>query len=159
MIDTDLKLALRRPRIVFVCSGNMVRSAFAELYARHIGVPREISSIATTYRNDRIFPDTARALKRLGVDTDAVDGFVPTHMDEVPEPLDENCVLFAMTHSHLHALADTTHGATTFLMSRILGHGTEIADPVLEGADFGTTFLALERCVDALLIELERAEA
>ena len=45
--------------MLFVCSGNMVRSAFAELYARHLGIPITVHSAATTFRNDSIFPETA----------------------------------------------------------------------------------------------------
>lgn len=160
MIDEELRTALRETqRIVFACSGNMVRSAFAELYARHLEIPRSISSVATTYRNGRIFPETAQALKRLGVSAQAVQGFRPTHIDDAPHLFDGSCILFAMTRSHLHALAGgPADRVPSFLFPRILARKDEIADPVLEGADFGLTFRTLERCTLALLDAL-REEA
>ena len=53
--------------ILFVCTGNMVRSAFAELYARYLGCPLQVSSAATIYRNTEIFPITGFALLARGV--------------------------------------------------------------------------------------------
>ena len=40
----------------FLCSGNVVRSAFAELYARHVGCPLPVDSAATTFQNAELFP-------------------------------------------------------------------------------------------------------
>ena len=44
----DRARALREAEtFVFLCSGNMVRSAFAELYAQHTGFPLPVRSAAT----------------------------------------------------------------------------------------------------------------
>src|SRR5262245_10050158 len=50
-------LLARAPEIVFVCSGNVVRSAFAHLYAVHLGLPRRVRSLATRYRNPVLFAE------------------------------------------------------------------------------------------------------
>jgi len=143
-------------RIVFVCSGNMVRSAFAELYARHIGFPREVASIATTFRNDALYPETFRALRERGLAEDVLRGFRPTHVDDARHLCGPDTLLFAMTRAHLRALRGSpASGCPALLLLEVLGRTGEIADPVLEGADFGETFRTLEHCVEALARELQ----
>ena len=156
-MDPELRHTLDdAQRIVFVCSGNMVRSAFADLYARHIGFPREVASIATTYRNDGLYPETFHALRERGLADGVLRAFRPTHVDDAGHLFDADTVLLAMTHRHLDALRHSpAAGCPAFLLSRVLGREDEIADPVLEGADFGRTFHTVERCVDALARELE----
>ncbi len=157
MIDQELRTVLgEATRIVFVCSGNMVRSAFADLYAKHIGIEREVASVATTYRNNALYPETAAALRQRGIDAGTIRSFRPTHVEDAPELFREGTLLFAMTHSHLHALATSPAShCPVFLFPRILGQELEIADPVLEGADFEVTFRTLGRCVEALRDELQ----
>ena len=141
--------------IVFVCSGNMVRSAFAELYARHLGCPTRVRSAGTTYRNDRIFPETAIALLERGVERLAIEGFRPTHIDDMRPAPSNGAVLFAMTDAHLAELrARPALPANVHLLAEVLGTGGEILDPVLEGASFGRTFESVERCVEALVAAL-----
>ena len=152
MSDESLdSLLARTERIVFVCSGNMVRSAFAELYARHVGLPRELASVATTYRNDALYPETARALRALGLSEETLSSFRPTHVDDAPELFGPGTLLFAMTTGHLRALrTGPAAGRPGLLLPRVLGLDGEIPDPVLEGADFGETFRTVRGCVDAL---------
>ena len=140
--------------IVFVCSGNMVRSAFAEIYARHRGIAVDVSSIATTYRNDGLFPQTRRALRELGISEEVLDGFRPTHMDDLPaaerarlEP-GGSAVVFGMTPAHLAALPDTPRA---HLLEELRGSSSAIPDPVMDGVPFDQTFARVAACVDVLL--------
>lgn len=130
--------------IVFLCSGNMVRSAFAELYARHIGFPRDVLSAATTYRNDAIFPETARALRARGVDDEWIRSFRPTHLDDLRVGPDRSHVFLGMRWHHLDSVE----------AGHLLIPELEIADPVLEGADFAETFAQVVRGVEALRDDL-----
>jgi protein-tyrosine-phosphatase len=129
--------------VVFLCSGNMVRSAFAELYARHAGFPRDVLSAATTYRNDRVFPETALALRARGVDEEWIRSFRPTHLDDLLPRLTGTPVFLGMRHHHLESVDGF-----------LLVPDTEIADPVLEGADFERTFAQVAAGVEALRDEL-----
>lgn len=134
--------------VVFLCSGNMVRSAFAELYARHLGCSRQVRSGATAYRNDRIYPETARALIELGVSAELIDAFRPTHVEDLVPELDGPLVFLGMRQHHLDAMYPwPEHRRRTFL----LDHPREIGDPVLEGADFSETFARLATCVEYLV--------
>ncbi len=150
-----LAAARRASTIVFVCSGNMVRSAFAEVYARHLGCPVPVRSGATTYRNDRIFPETVRALLERGVDRSDVEAFRPTHLDDLLPALDAGAIFLGMTRDHLEELGSHSQlSGPVHLLTEVLGGGGEISDPVLEGADFEETFARVARCVEDLVAAL-----
>jgi protein-tyrosine-phosphatase len=141
-IDPRLRSALRNAScVVFLCSGNMVRSAFAELVARAHGVPLPVRSAGTVFRNDRLLPETAAAARARGVPEAWVRAFRPTHLDDVLATLDARSVVFGMTRTHLEALAARPELAQrAFLLSAVAGDAQEIADPVLENADWDRTF-------------------
>lgn len=140
-------------RLVFVCSGNMVRSAFAELYARHVlELATPVVSCATTYRNERLYPATERALAVRGVPAEELLAFRPTFVTEL-ELLDGD-LLLGMRRGHLEDLARL--GAEGFLLGALLEPGLEIADPVMEDVPFERVFDQVARAVDALGDELGR---
>ncbi|MEE9138264.1 MAG: hypothetical protein V3V07_06960 [candidate division NC10 bacterium] len=141
--------------ILFVCTGNMVRSPFAELYARYLGCPLQVSSAATIYRNTEIFPTTGFALLARGVPREVILGFQPRHLDDVDFPLDDGTVAFGMTHSHLQALSDRgMPDNRILLLTELLGRKDEIIDPVLDDAEFDPVFDTIAECVEALILGL-----
>ncbi|MCA8979983.1 MAG: hypothetical protein H6831_01195 [Planctomycetes bacterium] len=136
--------------ILFLCSGNMIRSAFAELFARHLGIALPVRSAGTTYSNTRIHVETARALTARGVVGEWIREFRPRHMDDIePAPRPDELVI-GMTRAHLaDARARGAQGPGR-LMLEALGETLEIADPFFEGG-FERTFAELTRCVEALV--------
>ncbi len=142
-------LLARAPEVVFVCSGNVVRSAFAHLYAVHLGLPRRVRSLATRYRNPALFDETRAALLLRGVPEARLAAFRPTHVDDGLAAVDPRAVLFGMRRHHLVHLGE--HRERAFLLPAVLGSADEIADPVEEGADFAQTFDAVARCVEELV--------
>lgn len=152
MNDLDQALA-DADGLVFLCSGNMVRSAFAELYARHLDCPIPVLSAATTFRNDTIYSETALALSARGVRRELIRAFRPTHLDDLLPHIAGTPVVFGMTRSHLADLdGHPLLVGRLFLLSAADGAGAEeIADPVLEGADFDQTFERVAQCVEALV--------
>lgn len=141
--------------LLFVCTGNMVRSPFAELYARHLGCPLPVSSAATYYRNAEIFPVTTFALLARGVPREIITQFRPRHLDDFDSPLNDGIVAFGMTHMHLQALADRGIPENRiFLLTEVLGRTDEIRDPVLDDADFDPVFDTIAECVEALILGL-----
>jgi protein-tyrosine-phosphatase len=155
--DLDRALA-EASAVLFLCTGNMVRSAFADLYARHLGCPLPVTSAATVYRNDHLLAETARALAERGVPADWIRSFRPRHVDDLLSSLPERTLILAMADMHLEALAG--HPALrrrAFLLASLSGEPGAIADPVLDGADFAATFERVARGVEALIARLPRA--
>ena len=141
--------------ILFVCTGNMVRSPFAELYARYLGCPLPVSSAASIYRNTEIFPITGFALLARGVPREIILEFQPRHLDDLDLPLGDGSVAFGMTRSHLQALSDRGMPEDRiFLLTEVLGRTDEISDPVLDDADFDPVFDTIAECIKALVLGL-----
>lgn len=139
-------------RVRFLCSGNVVRSAFAELLARHLGLDLEVDSAATVYQNDALFPETLSALLERGVPESLAASFVPRRLDRLPTEVDPGRLVLGMTRAHLDAY---THARgpdePRFRLLELLGVAEDLRDPVLEGADFGATFAQVERAVRCLV--------
>jgi len=141
--------------VLFLCSGNMVRSAFADLYARHREAPVPVSSAATVYRNDRMLEETAQALRARGVAEGWIAAFRPRHLADVIDELDGDTLVLAMTRQHRLALARRPElRARAFLLEELRGAEVDVEDPVLDGADFALTFERIARCVDVLVAAL-----
>jgi len=141
--------------VLFLCSGNMVRSAFAELYARHLGCPRPVRSAATVFRNDHILAETARALAARGVPGEWTSAFRPRHLSDLQDELDPRTLVLGMARMHLDALERRPAlRQRAFLLPRLVGETDEIADPVLDGADFELTFQRIAACVETLVERL-----
>lgn len=158
-MNEDLREALSTAKSVrFLCTGNMVRSAFAELYARHLGCALPVDSAATVYQNEGLYPDTARELLALGVDPALLAAFQPRRLDHLPQdevdPSGEQPggrLVLGMTPEHLDAYrAQFQDRDRLFLLSELVGNPSPIADPVLDGAAFGPVFRQVARCVEAL---------
>ncbi len=159
-VDPSLRTAVERAScLAFLCSGNMIRSAFAELYARHLGCPLPVRSGATSYQNDAILPATARALETRGVDPAWMRAFRPTTLETLVPQLDPNTIFLGMKHEHLAALPATPdYTARSFLLSQALGRTDEIADPMFEGG-FDGVIATVAECVDALVEAVEHDRA
>jgi protein-tyrosine-phosphatase len=135
----------------FLCSGNVVRSAFAELYARHLGCPRLVDSAATTYQTPGLFPETVAALKSRGVANSAIASFVPRQLALMPVEPDADLLVLGMTGEHLQRWAEYYPDHPAFRVERLVGADADIADPVMDGADWDSTFERVAACVEALL--------
>lgn len=138
--------------VLFLCSGNMVRSTFAELYARHLGLALPASSAATRFQNRGMYPETRAALKRRGVPETELAAFRSRHLASLSEPFARRTLVLGMRDEHLRAAeAAGAERARTFLLGELLAPGEEIPDPVLEGADFEATFARLAVAVERLV--------
>ena len=138
--------------VLFLCSGNMIRSAFAELWARHQGFQRPVRSAGTSFRNRTIHPRTGQALLARGVDAAWVDGFEPVLQGELAADLRvfDGALAIGMTSEHLEALAPWPALARrSYLLSAVDEGAREVADPYFGGGWEGT-FERIARCVESI---------
>jgi protein-tyrosine phosphatase len=139
--------------LLFVCSGNMIRSAFAELYARHLGAPLRLRSAGTIYPNSAIHPRAGAALEARGVPASWSASFRPTLLRDL-EPRSGD-VLLGMTQRHLADARGQGFEGPSFLILAALSSEAEVPDPYFEGG-YDEVFDALERATAALLAEVQR---
>ncbi len=146
--------------VLFLCSGNVVRSAFADLYARHLGCPLPVRSAATTYETEEIHPQSARALLKLGLGREEILEFRPTFIRDLRDELDPDWIVFGMTAEHVSAMSlHPRLRGRTFLMTRLLGQEAEpIEDPLFHD-HWDEAFDTIRRCVDALVAAAREARA
>lgn len=140
--------------ILFLCSGNIIRSAFADLYSKHIRIEKNILSAGTTYFNSRITIEAKTELISLGVDTDLISKFSPTHISNLELTAYSKIVVFGMKRAHLvdfDLTPDKVIGK--YLLSEIQGTKEEIADPYFEGG-YSSVFNQIKNYVDELKLIL-----
>ncbi len=133
--------------IVFVCSGNIIRSAFCHIYSKHLGISN-IQSFGTIYQNARIHPKTREELIRLGVNPVLIDEFIPTHISHFTFPKDP--IFFVMTSEHKSHLVNAGVSAEKIeFITSLIGKQEEVPDPYFTG-DYETVWNILTRCIHAL---------
>ncbi|MHA1339470.1 MAG: arsenate reductase/protein-tyrosine-phosphatase family protein [Promethearchaeota archaeon] len=94
-------------KILFVCSGNICRSAYAEFVFKKIVKESEIlkgkievKSGGVTFRNDYIDERTVAALKKEGISESLSRKHIPRYIKDYPEIFDEADIIIGMTKSH-----------------------------------------------------------
>ncbi|MFX0113112.1 MAG: hypothetical protein ACFFB3_01050 [Candidatus Hodarchaeota archaeon] len=123
-------------KVVFICSGNVMRSPYAEmLFEKYImerqkSGPKIISeSLAATYRNSYILDQTYNLLIENGISPERIAQFTPRHINDHLEVCQEADLIFGMTKDHLRPLVDWQ--GKTFLLSKFVSgpNAEEIPDP------------------------------
>lgn len=160
MNNGQLRAALTRSnKIVFVCSGNIIRSAYADLLCRHSGVVKEVFSVGTTYPNTEIHPNTAQQLRTENVSEELIKSFTPKLVHDVYDRFDESTVVFVMTKQHKkefvkHHTKTKVPNDKVFLLMELLGEkDKDIKDPYWS-TNFTETFTTIKQCIDVLLKNL-----
>lgn len=150
-MEDRLQVALKNAKqFIYLCSGNIIRSAFAHLYSQKLGFKQEILSGGTKYWNTHIFEKAGEKLKELGVSTEVINGFSPTHVEEFNFDELQFAIFFGMKEEHLKAL-DTYNvpHLQRFLLTEIIGKNLDIKDPYFEGG-FNEVFSQIKQCIDTL---------
>lgn len=141
--------------LCFLCSGNALRSPFAEILARHLGCPLPVNSAATTYRNATLFEQASSALAQRRVPRAAWSSFRSRHLDDLlqEQALPEDWVVLGMTAEHLADARLRLPRQRMLLLGDCAGLG-EIADPYMDDISYGVVFAQVERCVRLLVLGL-----
>ncbi|NHI93382.1 MAG: hypothetical protein EAX96_12925 [Candidatus Lokiarchaeota archaeon] len=127
-------------RILFICSGNIMRSAYAEMIFEKMlfdkfGKTKIISeSGAVEYVNDSIAYQTKKILMEQGVSKNRINQFHPRHINYYPEAFQNADLILVMTRNHLYELQDEIYKDKTFLLTDFaFGEQIDIADPFFDG--------------------------
>jgi protein-tyrosine-phosphatase len=99
---------LKKPlKILFICSGNIIRSAYAEFVFRKMVEDSDIlrgkiqvKSGAVQFKNTKIDERTVSVLESEGFNPEEVRKHIPKHKDDYPEIFDEADIIIGMTKSH-----------------------------------------------------------
>ncbi|MHA1266087.1 MAG: arsenate-mycothiol transferase ArsC [Candidatus Helarchaeota archaeon] len=121
--------------ILFLCSGNIVRSPAAEMLLelelrKRYGSTRIIAtSGATTYYNDCIMDFTKEFLLKEGVPIERIHRFYPRNIKQYPNLLDEADVIIGMVGTHIRLLPKKYRSKAFTLSEIAAGEKYNIPDP------------------------------
>ncbi|MFX0125096.1 MAG: hypothetical protein ACFFAE_15805 [Candidatus Hodarchaeota archaeon] len=145
-------------RILFVCSGNIMRSPIGEMLFEkmiqdlpcHPLIKSE--SGAVVYRNSSLLYETRQILLNEGVSEERIDEFYPRHITNHPQLFQNADLILVMEFSHFSVLAE--FGLKSFLLKDFtLGISEEISDPYF-GGSLNDVTEEIKECLEVLKTEL-----
>jgi protein-tyrosine-phosphatase len=139
--------------VLFLCSGNVIRSAYAELVFTKMIADEDclrgrvnVYSGGVTYRNIRIYPEIIEYICQEGVDSHQINKFQPRHIGDHPQLLLGADLILVMTREHLSRIPKEFQEKAHLLYQYVFGKPHEIPDPYFEPP--------MERAVNMLKIAL-----
>ena len=133
--------------IVFACSGNIIRSAFAELLAKNLIDTMKFSSFGTEYFNNHILKETETALISKGISAEDISKFKPTHMTQTKNFNLSSSIFFGMTNKHVKEIRNYFgEGVNVRLLREIIDEYEEVEDPYFTG-NFEVVFEKIAECI------------
>lgn len=149
--------------ILFLCSGNIVRSPAAEMLLeleleKRFGKTRiKLISGATTYFNERLLDITKDYLIKEGVPPERIFKFFPRNVKKYPELLEEADIIIGMTGTHVR-LIPKKYRAKAFILSKLAtGKKYNIPDPWGDALDtYLEIFAIVKDYIKQLVDNLEK---
>lgn len=137
---SEIKSTNSKPlSIVFICSGNVIRSAYAELLFEKMVTETtclrgriRVHSGAVQYHNTRIYPEIVPFLIEEGVAETRIKNFKSRHVDDYPELLSDSDLILVMTKSHIIRIPDLYKDKSFLVYQYGTGEDLEIPDPYFE---------------------------
>ncbi|MFX0138534.1 MAG: hypothetical protein ACFFDN_33130 [Candidatus Hodarchaeota archaeon] len=146
--------------ILFVCSGNIIRSAYSEilfekmLYDKY-GKTNIISeSGALVYKNDSIHYKTKRALLAKAIPKERVKRHKPRHIDYYREMFENADIILVYSLDHLNDAREFAD--KSFLIWEFaFGEKKSISDAFFTG-QFDESFAEIDQCLEKILEIFEK---
>ncbi len=145
MRDTNrdfLKSLLRKKsvRINFICSGNIIRSPYAEILFEHLIQDEKKSFFRTIqtesggvrYRNSSISAESTDMLLREGVSQDRINHFTPRYFLDYPSMFESVDLILVMERSHLRSIPSKFKGKAFLLLDFVYGKNDDVPDPYFD---------------------------
>ncbi len=147
-------------RILFNCSGNIMRSAYAEIMFEKMlkdkyGNTKIIcESGGVIYHNDLMAYETKKILIEQGVSKERISRFRSRHIDDFPEAFEKADLILTMTKEHLPYLKHLEE--KTFLLNDFaFDKKTDIADPFFSGRT-QESFAEVKEALKQIIIIFEK---
>jgi len=120
-------------QVLFICSGNIMRSPFAEYRARQLLERKNITfkSGGVIYRNTRLSSETHRYLVGFGLQSKDLTSFRPMYINDFLEIFEEADLILVMEENHLNYLENYIE--KSFLLTEFVGETGDVLDPYFEG--------------------------
>lgn len=149
---------VNRFNILFICSGNIIRSPYAHLLFEyllqeksHLNKKIHVSSGGVIYRNYSISFESQEMLLREGVSIEAITKFNPRYYLDYPEMFQDVDLVLVMERKHIRRVPDIVRDQTFLLLEFALGISEDVPDPYFD-PPFDHSFQMIK---DALIRLLE----
>jgi protein-tyrosine phosphatase len=127
-------------RINFICSGNIIRSPYAEILFEHL-IKKEknaffhlihVESGGVRYRNSDISTQSAEMLFREGVSQERINQFTPRYFPDYPSMFDSVDLILVMERSHLRSIPLKFSEKAFLLLEFVYGKNEDVPDPYFD---------------------------
>ncbi len=126
--------------INFVCSGNIIRSPYAEILFEYL-IKKEINenfqkimveSGGVRYRNSMISEESTVMLLKEGVSQERINQFTPRYYPDYPNMFDSVDLILVMERSHLQSIPSVHKNKAFLLLDFVYGQSEDVPDPFFD---------------------------
>jgi protein-tyrosine phosphatase len=121
--------------IIFICSGNIIRSPYAHLLFEHLlkddkdlSTKIKVESGAVTYRNYSISLESHDELLKEGISSERIQ-FKPRHFMDYPDMFQRADLILVMAKGHLRSIPEGYRDKAFLLLEFTNGKSENIPDP------------------------------
>ena len=147
--------------INFVCSGNIIRSPYAEILFEKLLLEKntalttkiKVESSGVTYRNYQISRESTQMLLNEGVPRKRIDNFFPRFIGDYPDLFVTNDLILVMESNHLSVIPKYAKDKAFLLLEFTLGRKEDVPDPFFT-PPFGKAYKMIKNSLEILIREL-----
>ena len=144
--------------INFICSGNIIRSPYAEILFEHmvlkakdkLPIKIQVESGGVTYRNTMISRESASMLLREGIRKERIEQFSPRFLPDYPESFANSDLILVMERSHIRSIPPEYREKTFLLLEFVYGRDEDVPDPYFD-PPFERSYRMIEKALKSLL--------
>ncbi|MHA2243815.1 MAG: arsenate reductase/protein-tyrosine-phosphatase family protein [Candidatus Hodarchaeales archaeon] len=126
-------------KIIFICSGNIIRSPYAHLLFEHLiqedmDLKKKIraESGGVTYRNYSISAESRNMLLREGVPNEKITEFSPRYFPDYPDMFQLVDLVLVMEKNHIRKIPNSIGEQTFLFLEFTLGITDNVPDPYFD---------------------------
>ncbi|MHA1994894.1 MAG: arsenate reductase/protein-tyrosine-phosphatase family protein [Candidatus Hodarchaeales archaeon] len=145
----------------FICSGNIIRSPYAEILFEHLllnadidlGKKVQVESGGVRYRNSIISEESAAMLLEEGVPQKRIDKFVPRYFPDYPKMFDSVDLILVMERSHLKSIPTEYKDKAFTLLDFVYGRDEDVPDPYFD-PPFERSFIMIRKALITIVEQI-----